>query len=292
MAPIQKPRRRSGYTHEQTALVESACLSVAATLGALMDDLCIVGGLVPTLLVDRRDEAQGERSARHPGTVDLDVGLGLALLDGNRYSEVSDRLRSEGFEPDTNENGNATLQRWRFGTLGATVDFLLPAIPGGARGGRIHPLEPDFGALVAPGLELSFEERINIPCEGHTLRGEQTTRVIPVCGPAAFVVLKALAFADRAEPKDAFDLVYVIRHWPGGASDIADRLVRHSQRHAHVVRHALRLLARDFETPETLGPARVAEFEQADGRPPHELAADAHGDVDDLLALCRLRDLV
>jgi hypothetical protein len=291
VASTQKPRRRSGYTHEQTALVESACLSVAATLGALMDDLCIVGGLVPTLLLDRRAETREERSDRHPGTVDLDVGLGLALLDGHRYAEVSDRLRREGFEPDTNENGNATLQRWRFGTLGATVDFLLPTIPGGAGPGRIHPLEADFGALVAPGLELAFEERIHIPCEGRTLRGEQTRRDIPVCGPAAFVVLKALAFADRAEPKDAFDLVYVIRHWPGGAPAIAERLVRHSRSHRNVVLHALHVLARDFATPETLGPARVAEFEQASGRMLRELAADAHGDVADLLALCRLRDL-
>ncbi len=148
---------------------------------------------------------------------------------------MSDRLRREGFEPDINQNGNATLQRWRFGTLGVTVDFLLPAVPGGVGGGRIHPLESDFGALVAPGLELAFEERIHVPCEGRTLRGERTTRVVPVCGPAAFVALKALAFADRAEPKDAFDLSYVIRHWPGGASDIAERLVRHSRRHGRVV---------------------------------------------------------
>lgn len=257
-----------------------------------MDDLCIVGGLVPTLIVDRREEALGRRAARHPGTVDLDVGLGLALLHGHRYSEVSDRLRREGFEPDKNEHGNPTLQRWRFGALGATVDFLVPAVPGGARGGRIHPLEPDFGALIAPGLELAFEERLRIPLDGRTLRGERTRRVIPVCGPAAFVALKALAFGDRAEPKDAFDLIFVLRHWPGGAPAIAERLVRHSRRHGTVVRHALRVLARDFEAPETLGPARVVEFEAAGGRSPRELAADAHGDVDDLLAVCRLRGLL
>ena len=32
-----------------------------------------------------------------------------------------------------------------------------------------------------------------------------------MCGPGAFVVLKALAFRDRGEPKDAYDLVYVLR---------------------------------------------------------------------------------
>lgn len=41
-----------------------------------------------------------------------------------------------------------------------------------------------------------------------------------------------------------------------------------------------------------LGPARVADLEQASSRSPRELAADAHGDVDDLLALCRLLGLL
>jgi hypothetical protein len=40
-----------------------------------------------------------------------------------------------------------------------------------------------------------------VELEGHTLRGEKVQRTIPVCGPATFAVLKALAVADRAERK-------------------------------------------------------------------------------------------
>lgn len=47
MPPPDKPRHHSGYRREQTELVEAACLTIAVTLGALMDQLCIVGGLVP-----------------------------------------------------------------------------------------------------------------------------------------------------------------------------------------------------------------------------------------------------
>jgi len=54
------------------------------------------------------------------------------------------------------------------------------------------------------------------------LTGEVVRRRLPVCGPATFVVLKSFAFADRGEPKDACDLIYVLRRWPGGANDIAD----------------------------------------------------------------------
>ena len=49
MAPRPKPRHRSGYNREETELVEAVCLTVAVTLGAHMDQLCIVGGLVPFL---------------------------------------------------------------------------------------------------------------------------------------------------------------------------------------------------------------------------------------------------
>jgi hypothetical protein len=41
----EKPRHRSGYTSEETELVRSACLTVAVTLGAYLDDVVIVGGL-------------------------------------------------------------------------------------------------------------------------------------------------------------------------------------------------------------------------------------------------------
>lgn len=54
MAPPAKPRHRSGYSPEETEQVRSVCLTVAVTLGALMGELCIVGGLVPNLLIDQQ----------------------------------------------------------------------------------------------------------------------------------------------------------------------------------------------------------------------------------------------
>lgn len=111
-------------------------------------------------------------------------------------------------------------------------------------------------------------------------------RTVPVCGPATFVVLKALAFSDRAEPKDAFDLVYVLRRWPLGIDDIVERLAWHAANNERVVKEALDHLVEDFADPETLGPKRVAEFEGEVGDDLDAIAADAHGYVDDLLKAC------
>jgi hypothetical protein len=59
-------------------------------------------------------------------------------------------------------------------------------------------------------------------------------------------VLKALALADRGELKDAYDIVYVLRRWPHGITDIADRLAHHAAEHREVVERALKALAGDF----------------------------------------------
>jgi hypothetical protein len=287
-----KPRHRSGYGQDELEQVKAACLTVAVTLGAYLDDFCIVGGLVPALLIDaRRDDADGEDD-RHPGTNDLDIGLALALLDDERYAEMADRLRAEGFEADTNQADRPTLQRWRMGALKVTIDFLMAPPSAAARPGSVQPLQSDFGVLITPGVELAFEERILVQLDGHTLKGERVSREIPVCGPAAFVVLKALAFGDRAEPKDAYDLVYVIRHTDGRCDAIAEGLARHAERHPDIVQRALALLARDFDAPDGLGPGRAADFVLADAHDRDADAADTHGFVDDLLRAAKREGLM
>lgn len=93
-AVSEKPRHHSGYSAEDTELVRAACLTMAVTLGSYLDDLVIVGGLVPSLLIDARLEAADLESDRHVGTMDLDIGLKLALLDSGRYAEIQRAVAS------------------------------------------------------------------------------------------------------------------------------------------------------------------------------------------------------
>lgn len=277
-----KPLTRSGYTPEETEQVIASTLSIAVTLGDLMDEVCVVGGLVPTLLIDhQRGSAETDG---HCGTNDLDVGLALALLDDARYKEISARLRQKGFEHDKTPDGKAVLHRWKMANLNVTVDFLIPPVADEQRGGKVKHLEPDFGALVAPGLGLAFEEREWVQIDGVTLAGDRATRRVPVCGPAAFVVLKALAFRLRGEQKDAYDLDYVLENWPGGVSDIAERMARHAQSDPDTVTEALGYLEADYASIDHVGPRAAARF--LDSGDEDAAAADARGRVDDLLSAC------
>ena len=49
----EKPRTAAGYKPEQVARVRATCLYLATKLGDLMNDLVVVGGLVPSLLIDQ-----------------------------------------------------------------------------------------------------------------------------------------------------------------------------------------------------------------------------------------------
>lgn len=270
----QKPRHASGYGSQQVALVRATCLYVATKLGDLMDQIVMVGGLVPSLIIDQVG------TETHVGTLDLDMGLALALLDGHRYEELARRLRQADFSPDVNEDGQPTRQRWRLQEPHrVTVDFLMPPLRPESPAGSLQNIEGDFAAIITPGLHLAFVDQIPVELDGLTVLGERAKRTVRVCGPGAFVVLKALAFRNRGENKDAYDLFYVLRNFGSGARTVADRL--RPFRRDPDAEVALGHLKQDFSEIDSVGPRRVADF--LHGRPDDELQADARGLVLDLL---------
>jgi len=276
-----KPKQASEYKSEQVELVRATCLYVATKLGDMMDDLIIVGGLVPSLIVDQTTLPQDVDT--HVGTMDLDVGLQLALLDEGRYRKLTERLRDAGFAMDKNDDGNPTRQRWTITNSGTvTVDFLIPPSREGDRPGKLRDIEPDFAAIIAPGLRCAFRDRQHITLQGRTLFGEKAERDVWVCGAGAYVVLKALAFDSRGENKDAYDLFYIVRNFGAGIKDVVAKL--QPLLDDEEARKALDVLRRDFTDPEGIGPMRVAEF--ITGRPDDEIQADVVGFVTALLDRC------
>lgn len=251
-----RPMLARDYKPEHVALVRSTCLYLATKLGDLIDEIVVVGGLVPQLLIDHDHLPAGADA--HVGTTDLDVGLSIAILNEERYQAVRERLREAGFRPDVNENGNTTRQRWKLQDYEITVDFLIPPTLPEDRGGTLRNLDRDLAALITPGLHLAFRDRRTVTLSGQTVRGEVATRDVSICGPAAYVVLKALAFRSRGKNKDAYDLFYVIRNFERGPESVAE-LLRPMLVDPDAAK-AIEILKGDFQHQNSLGPRRVAEF--------------------------------
>lgn len=273
------PKLATDYTPERVVLARRTCLHVAARLGDCMPEVRIVGGLVPSLLIPSSEVSSDET---HLGTLDVDLGLSIALLDEERYKSVSERLRDAGFEPDVSDKGNPTRQRWRMMKgLGVTMDFLIAPL-GDEQGNRLRDLEKDFAAVVTPGLHLAFRDFERVELQDETLLGEEATRDVWISGPGAFIVLKALAFRNRAEEKDAYDLYYVIKHFGRGVDDVCARFVTLlDDEHA---RRALATLRQDFSSPRAIGPVCVARF--LTGGADVDICADVFGFVSDFLKRC------
>jgi len=279
----EKPLFATDYKREDLELVRQTCLYVATKLGDLLDDLVVVGGLVPSLLIPDESLPAGEDV--HIGTTDLDLGLSLAILDTKRYEDLSLRLNRADFKPDKNEEGNPTLQRWKItpsAGLKVTLDFLIPPSLAADKGGDLRHIQKDLAAVITPGLRLAFRDKQKVSLKGFTLLGEKANRDIWVCGPGAFVVLKALAFDQRGENKDAYDLYFVIRNYGRGIDDVCRRISPLLEEVE--TKKALVILNRDFLEPDGIGPSRVAQFQYRG--PNADLQADVAGYVKELLSKC------
>jgi hypothetical protein len=134
-------------------------------------------------------------------------------------------------------------------------------------------------------LRLAFLDRQTVRLSGKTIFGEQAERDVPVCGPGAFVALKALAFNARGYRKDAYDLYYVVRNYGRGVEDVAIRL-RRLIREPEAA-EALEILRRDFLDHGGVGPIRAAQFLR--GSTDDAIQADVVGFVTQLIEACHDR---
>ena len=274
----QKPTSQTGYDPGTLARVHSTCLYIATILGNILDDIVIVGGFAPNLLVNQEHLPLGLDA--HAGTMDLDLGLALNLLMEERYRDLSQSLREVGFEPDVNESGNPTRQRWRSASdRSVTIDFLISPSEKEEEGGTLFDIEPDLAAVVTPGLHLAFQDRRQVRLSGQTILQENASRDIWVCGPGSLTVLKALAFGDRGANKDAYDLTYVWRAL--GVDEIAEFLA--PLLGDPVVAHALSIIREDFTDHNGIGPRRAAAFQPS--VPSDETQADVVGMATRLVSL-------
>jgi hypothetical protein len=247
------------YSAESTERVCQALLHVATILGDWMNQITVIGGIVPSLSIPTDTLPPG--AELHPGTTDLDLGLELSILNDEGYASIAELLRGAGYRPVEKSEDIIRRQTWRTDrgfSPAITIDFMVARSPRLPRTQPLQPLERDFAALIADGLQLVSRDRQQIVVSGKTLRGERTERLIHICGPASFVVLKGRAIHLREKPKDAFDLSYILRNHPVGLRRIASSLA--SMLDDPDAREALEYLRLAFGTVDSIGPQRTANF--------------------------------
>lgn len=233
-------------------------LTLLGDLGPWRERIYLAGGLAPRYLVGTLPE--GARP--HVGTTDVDLVIGLALGDEapETYRTLQNNLEKARFRQ------NEPSYRWSRAVDGVKVlvEFLCETDAVGP--GRIYKPKGEYtgskvGAFNVRGAQLVPQDFIECEIEGERLDGGGRSRVaVRVANLLPYAVLKVLAFQDRHENKDAYDLVFTLLHYGAGPREAgvkaaASSVVEHPQ-----VREALALMEERFSDTAQDGPCSYATF--------------------------------
>ena len=232
------------YNAEDTVRAEAALLTVWAVLQDFREDLVLVGGLVPRYICHPSD---GDLP---PVTMDVDVGVALGLSSG-MYDTTTTRLGGAGFE----------WKEKRFQKqFGSTILYLDLLTDRPTAQSPDTAMVDDVPVSAVYGLQRALEEFREIEIEGRDLYHAKVKERVKVCEIGPFICLKLLAYGNRHQSKDVFDLVRVIRDYNGGDAQTVARLFHAEKGRNLAYDVAIEVLAGHFDTFESKGPAQYADF--------------------------------
>ena len=244
--------KRTDYTAEAVEAARSVMLELTRLLGEYQEGIVIVGGWVPELLLSGAGH-------RHTGSLDVDLALDQHTLGEVGYKTILQLLLSHDYHP-----GKQPFIFFRTVQVGSTtyeveVDFLAGEYAGTARSHRTQNVQ-DMQPRKARGCDMAFTDPTEITMSGTLPEGGKDSVRIRVASIAPFLVMKAMALASRLMEKDAWDIYYCIRNYPGGIERLAKEfrpLLKNK-----LAQEALANIAEKFASPEHVGPKHVADFEE------------------------------
>ncbi|AJA11475.1 antitoxin [Sphingopyxis sp. PAMC25046] len=266
---MPKPQTISGYEDMVTDACERVLVTLLRGLGPWKDSVFLVGGLAPRYLVTARPP----KVPKHAGTGDVDIVVDVGILTTTEaYSTLEENLKAMNFERAENEKGAKQSWRWRAEIEDGTtmiLEFLADSPELG--GGKVKELPSDgnVSALNIPHASMVFDHHGTVEITADLLNGKgRATEVVRYADIVTFTCLKAFAFDQRFERKDAHDLIYCIENLEGGVGAAQSAFAAAlTGPHAEAIREALTRMAARFRDPNPDesylrdGPVAVASFE-------------------------------
>lgn len=282
----QEPQSAINYDDRTTKAVKAVLLEMGQILGSFKGKFAVIGGAVPWLLLANED-------MQHVGTLDVDVSLNAEALADGEYASLVSALLGNGYRQ------RDALRRFQLvrqvpasdgePSIDVVIDFLMPRDAQIVR--NTPPLLSDFAVQRADGADLATRFYQLVAIEG-TMPAGGTNRVeIAVCSIPALLAMKGYALAGRHKQKDAYDIYYCVRNFPGGIEALAQacrpvlELGSGEQGFLHI--------DQKFDVVSGYGPTSVRRFVEdtqiLGDRTADQWQQDAFGQIDALLRSLALR---
>lgn len=285
---IREPMNAGDYQDRDVKAAFVALIELGQILKPFHTSYVIVGGSVPWLLLDHGKPP-------HLGTIDIDIGLNPEDLDDGQYATLVETLERAGYHRGLENLKPFQMQKHVDAHDGGDpvpviVDLLAP------KGVKLKGNKPQ----LVQGLRVQQVDGCGVALLSHTSKeikgnmpdGRPNTVALPVASIPALLVMKGYALSARDKMKDAYDIYYSVRNYPGGpmklAQDCRPLLAD------PVAAEGLRLLASKFRERNDFGPATVRRFlEEAAPEftdlEPEQVQTDAFGQVDAFLRVLGIR---
>lgn len=280
-----EPQYARDYDDRSTKAVRSVLVEIGQILGSFQGKFAVVGGAVPWLLLDNVEMP-------HVGTIDIDLGLDAAALQNGEYVHLVEALRTKGYDQSTLKKFQLvrTMKATDGNPIQVNIDFLMP------REVQIEknkpPILDDFAVQRADGADLALRFNQLVAVRAAMPEGGMNTVEIAVCSIPALLAMKGFALQKRYKQKDAYDIYYCIRNYPGGIAELATdcrpilELPSGAEGYGYI--------AAKFDSPDGFGATCVknfvAESDTLGGRTPDQWQQDAFGQVDAWLRALALRE--
>jgi hypothetical protein len=262
------------YPPREVLACRMAMIEVFTILGEYREQLALVGGWIPPLLVP-------ESAKLHTGSLDIDLAVDTNRVGDDAYQTIRGALIRRGYQ-----QGDQPFQFIRFvpvdggGPVRVKVDFLAGEYGGTGDRHRTQPVQ-DIGARKARGCDLVFDHTVTVRISGLMQDGARNEVPIKIAGPIPFLVMKGMALWNRMNPKDAYDIYWLVRYYPGGIAALTAEFTPNLNR--ALVIEGLAKIRSKFLTVDAIGPVWAAQVQSPSADEPTQIARDAFERVNALL---------
>ena len=243
---------RQDYEMKSVQAARAVVMELTHLLAEYRENIVLIGGWVPELLCPQAEEA-------YIGSLDVDLALDHRRLKEAGYRTIEQLLNDQGYV----QSEKQPFIFHRKVTIGGNALTVEVDLLGGEYGGagprhRTQPVQ-DIRVRKARGADLAFESPEEVLVTGALPNGAMDSVKVRVASIVPFLVMKAMALDQRLKAKDAWDIIYCLRNYPGGmAAIIAAIEVRLDH---GLVQDGLKRLGKRFASIDSIGPVHVAEFD-------------------------------
>ena len=252
-----KKYKQTDFSAREIQACHRVLMEIVGLLSEFRDYVALVGGWVPSFIVPQAEEI-------HVGSLDVDVAFDFQHVTDHTYETILKILQNSGYYQTDEQK---PFQWWKNVKVDESelvpveVDLLAPEYGGRGKKHENQRIQ-NVKARKARGSDLIFDERNRfkeIILEGQLPNGVLDSIRCKVAGVVPFLVMKGMAIG-RGKPKDAYDIEYVIRNYPGSLNALVSEFQRDLSN--ALVQEGLGKIRAKFETINHAGPDDVATFRE------------------------------